>query len=544
MSPLRDQVSGRFRRALLVLLGAVAMVLLIVCANLSNLLLARGASRHKEMALRTALGAGRWRLIRQMLTESAVLTAAGAILGLILAVAATRALTGIRGVNLPLLATATVDRTALLFTVLASIATGLLVGLLPAIQVSGWNVHDALKDGSRGSSESRRRAWIRGGLVTSEIALACVLLVGAGLLIRSFIRVLDVDLGFQQAHAIVWSIETGNRFQKSADQAAFYQSLERAALAVPGTESAGVTDCLPLGRNRAWGIGAAGVQYRPGEAPTAYPRLVDAGYIPAMRIPLLAGRNLSDHDTGDSQRVFVLNESLARRLWPGQNPIGRQAYITDPKTPWTAVGLVEDVRHSSLEKAGGYEMYLPLLQTGASSVELVVRTRQPIEAAVPALRAALGQVEPNLPTARFRTLEGIVSQAVSPRRFILLLLGGFAALALVLASLGIYGVISYSVTQRTQEIGIRMALGASSSDVQVRVLGDTLRLTAIGLAIGVAGSFEAVRLVESLLYGVTSRDWVSFAGTLAVLTVVAAIAGYIPARRASRIDPMSALRAD
>ena len=540
---LQEQVSGRFRRALVVLLSAVGVVLLIACANLSNLLLARAASRRKEIAVRTALGAGRWRLIRQMLTESTVLASCGAALGLLLALAATRALSGLHAMNIPLLQAVRVDGAALLFTVLVALGTGLFFGIAPALQMSGSGVHDALKDSNRGSSEGRRGAWIRGALVVSEIALACVLLVGAGLLMRSFLRVLDVDLGFQPARVAIWTIETGQRYQKDEQQAAFYRELERGVEQVPGVESAGVTDCLPLGRNRTWGFRAKGVTYGPGQTPLAYPRIIDAGYIKTMKIPLRAGRDFTDHDTAGSQRAVLINETLARIVWPGRDPVGQEALVTD-NTPWRVVGVVGDVRHSSLEQAGSSEMYLPVSQIGSGSVELVVRTKLPPEAAAPGVRAALRKVDASLPTAEFRTLEDIVDRAVSPRRFVVMLLGGFALLALFLASLGIYGVVSYSVNQRTQEIGIRMALGASARHVQFRVLRETVGLALMGTLVGVVGSIGVARLLESLLFGVKPGDAVTFLAMTLVLTSVAALAGYLPARRASRIDPMSALRSE
>jgi predicted permease len=543
LTGLQEEVSGRFRRALVVLLGAVGVVLLIACANLSNLLLARAASRRKEIAVRTALGAGRARLIRQMLTESMVLACGGAVLGLGLAFAATRALSGLHAMNIPLLQSVRVDGAALLFTALVALATGLLFGLAPALQLSGAAVHEALKDSSRGSSQGRHGAWVRGALVVSEIALACVLLVGAGLLMRSFLRVLDVDLGFQPARAAVWTIETSDRFKTAAQQDAFYARLRRAVEAVPGVESSGVTDCLPLGRNRSWGIRAKGHTYPQGQLPLVFPRIVSPGYIQAMKIPLRAGRDFTDHDTAESQNVILINQTLAHTVWPGLDPVGQEAFISG-KEPWRVVGVVGDVRHSSLEQAGSSEMYLPVSQSGASSVELVVRTRLAPASMAPAVRAALRQVDAGLPTAEFRTLDDLVDRAVSPRRFVVVLLGGFAVLALLLASLGIYGVVSYSVNQRTQEIGIRMALGASAGRVQWGVFRETVGLALAGSLAGVVGSAAVARLLESLLFGVQPGDALTFVAMTAVLTSVAALAGYLPARRASRIDPMSALRSD
>jgi predicted permease len=545
LTGLQEQVSGRFRRALVVLLCAVGVVLLIACANLSNLLLARAASRRKEIAVRTALGAGRARLIRQMLTESMVLAGCGAVLGLVLAWAATRALSGLQAMSIPMLLSVRVDGTALLFTALIALATGLLFGLAPALQLSGAAITEALKDSSRGSSQGKRGAWVRGALVISEIALACILLVGAGLLMRSFLHVLDVDLGFQPARAAVWTIETGDRFKGNAQQTdAFLARLRHSVEAAPGVESAGVTDCLPLGRNRSWGIRAKGQTYGPGQLPLVYPRIVSPGYIGAMRIPLHAGRDITEHDTAESQRVIVINQTLARTVWPGLDPIGQEAFITDNKTLWRVVGVVGDVRHSSLEQTGGSELYLPLSQIGARSVELVVRTRMAPEAVAPGVRAALRREDASLPTAEFRTLEDVVDRAVSPRRFVVMLLGGFALLALLLASLGIYGVVSYSVNQRTQEIGIRMALGASAGHVQMRVLRETVGLALAGSLLGVVGAAGVARLLESLLFGVQPGDALTFVAMTLVLTSVAALAGYLPARRASRIDPMSALRSE
>jgi len=436
-----------------------------------------------------------------------------------------------------------VDAIALAFAATAAIATGLIFGIAPALQISG-DVHEGLKENARGSSEGRRGGWIRNGLVVSEIALACVLLVGAGLLIRSFVRVMDVDLGFRPGNAAVWSIETSGKRLNPTQEAEFYRRIEGAILTVPGVESAGVTDCLPLGRNRSWTIRAAGVTYQPGQVPLGFPRIVDPGYIPAMKIALRSGRYFNDHDRPDTERVIILNESLAKRLFPDREAVGQKVLVFG-RDPIPVIGVVANVRHSSLEEEGSGEFYLLAAQTGgANSVDLVVRTKVPPQSVVAGVQAAIRKIDPALPTAEYRTLDGVVERAVSPRRFIVLLLSGFAALALVLASLGIYGVVSYSVTQRTQEIGIRMALGASAGNVQFSILRQTLMLALSGALIGIAASTVAARLMESLLFGVKPGDIATFGGMLIVLTLVAAVAGYVPAWRASRIDPISALRAE
>ena len=543
VSGLQEHITGRFRQALLVLVGAVGLVLLIACTNLSNLLLSRAASRRKEVAIRSALGAGRYRLIRQMLTESLVLSGCGAVLGVAIAFAVTRGVSATNAISIPLLHAVQVDATALGFTLIIAVSTGLLFGIVPALQISGAREHDALRDSTRGSSEGKSHAWIRGSLVVSEVALACVLLVGAGLLLRSFVTLLEVDLGFQPEHAVAWRVDASGRFENSEPGArvAFYERLVAAFKAVPGVESVGLTDTLPLGRNRGWGIRAKGVDYPEG-GPGAQPRMVDHGYIEAMRIPVIAGRNFNAYDTRDSERVMVINEAAAQRLWPGQNPIGQIAIVGNNRE-WRIVGVVQNVRHSSLEEESGNEMYMNIRQQGDwGAIDVVVRTKLPLESIAPGIRAALRSLDPTLPTGDFQTLGQIVDRAVSPRRFILMLLGAFTAVALLLASLGIYGVVSYSVNQRTQEIGIRMALGASAADVRRRVLAKTLALASIGIVIGVAGSFVVSRLIASLLYGVAPTDPLTFAVMMLVLTLIALLAGYLPARRASRIDPMSVLR--
>jgi len=542
MTSLRDYLTGRFRRGLLVLLGAVGAVLLIACTNLSNLLLARAASRRKEIAIRSALGAGRLRLIRQMLTESLLLSSCGALLGLGLAALAVKYLRAIQSVSIPLLRTVEVDRTALLFTILAALATGILFGIVPALQTSGLNDFHGLKDTGRGSSEGKNTAWTRSVLVVSEVAVACVLLVGAGLLIRSFARVLEVDLGFQPERAAVWRIESGSRYPNAAQRLAFFDRLVRAVEAIPGVESAGLTDALPLSRDRSWFLGARGVTYPPGQVPIAHPRMVDPHYISTMRIRMSDGRGFNEQDTATSEKVILINEHAAKTLWPDRSAVGQIAIAGSG--PVRVVGVVGNVRYQALEQESGLEMYFPLTQQTMGSVELVVRTKLPPETLAPSVRTALRSIEPTLPTAEFQVLGELVDRAVSPRRFMMLLLTGFAVAALLLASIGIYGVVSYSVSQRTQEIGIRMALGASAGQVQRHVMAKTVALVSGGVAIGVMGALALGRLTASLLYRLEPADPPTFAVTVVALLGVALSAGYLPARRASRVDPMSALRTD
>jgi predicted permease len=540
LTDLQEHLTGRFRRGLFILLSAVGAVLLIACTNLSNLLLTRAASRRKEVAIRSALGAGRARLIRQMLTESILLSVCGAILGTGVAFVAIRLIASIRSVSIPLLATVHLDAAALLLTAAAAFLTGILFGIVPAMQASGSQDVESLKDTGRGLSEGRQSAWTRSALVVSEIALACVLLVGAGLLMRSFLHVLDVDLGFRPQSAAAWRIEAGPKYRDRALLLSFYDRLVRSVEAVPGVESAGLTDALPLSRDRSWGIGVRGVQYPPGQYPIAHPRMVDHGYLPTMRIPLIAGRHLTERDTATSERVVVLNEKAARVLFRGEEAIGKMVRILNNDVRVT--GVVGNVRHQSVEQEGSLEIYLPITQAPQNSAELVVRTRAPIDTVAPGIRAALRSVDASLPTAQFTPLTELLEKAVSPRRFLLTLLGLFALAAVALAAIGIYGVVSYNVAQRIQEIGIRMALGASSAEVRQHVMGRTVLLASCGIAIGVIGAFALVRLTESLLFGLKPTDPLTFAATIAALLAIAVLAGFLPALRASRVDPIAALR--
>jgi predicted permease len=368
-----------------------------------------------------------------------------------------------------------------------------------------------------------------------------MLLVGAGLLLRSFVALLDVDLGFHPEQRVAWRVETNRQFKTLAERVRFFERLMRRVEAIPGVETVGLTDTLPLGRNRTWGLRAKGVVYREGEQPLAFPRLVSPGYIGAMGIRLVQGRDFTARDAAETERVALLNEAAARRLWPNEDPIGRKILLGEQER--TVVGVVANVRHSSLEEEAGLEMYFPISQLNDwSAADLVVRARLPLKSLVPAVRAALREIDERMPADECQTLGSIVDRAASPRRFIVSLLAAFAVAALLLASLGIYGVISYSVSRRTQEIGIRMALGASPQNVRLQVMSRTLALGSAGILIGILGALALTRLMGSLLYGVTSTDPTTFTVTIVVLFLVAVIAGYLPALRASRIHPITALR--
>ncbi|HLX46339.1 MAG TPA: ABC transporter permease [Bryobacteraceae bacterium] len=543
VSLLQDHVRGRIRPALLVLACAVGVVMLIVCANLSNLLLARSAARQREIAIRTALGAGRARLIRQALTESVVLAGAGAALGLVLAALGTFAISHLQAISIPLLSSVRLDATVVAFTALMAMASGLIFGLAPALYVPASGVHDALKDSTRGASDNSKRGWIRSTLVVSEIAFACVLLVAAALLMRSFLRVLDVNLGFNPEHTASVRVDPSRRFNSQAESNAYYDEVLRRVRSVPGIQTAGLTDALPLGRNRSWGAGAKGVVYPPGHYPDAFVRIVSDGYTRAMGIPLRAGRDISEQDGPSADPVIVVNETMARTLWPGQNALGQ--LVRGGRSDLRVIGIVGDVRHLALERGAGLEMYIPMRQTGDfQSVDLVVRTSLAPADLASAIRAALTPIEPNVAGNEFRTIQQLVDKAVSPRRFVSLLLSGFAVFAVILALLGIFGLISYSVNQRTQEIGIRMALGESAGRLQTRILRETLSLAGIGMLIGSAASWAVARTLGGFLFGITASDPATFLGMLATLTLAALIGGYLPARRASRIDPMIALRSN
>jgi predicted permease len=541
-SLLSEHVSGQIKPALLILAGAVLVVMLIVCANVSNLMLARTAARQKEMAIRAALGAGRGRLARQLFTESLLLTGCGALIGVGLAYAATFGIARLTAFNLPLLNEVRMDGRALGFIAVVSVLTGILLGLAPALHVSLPRLNASL--GRSGAGGSREHAWLRGGLVIAEIAFACVLLVGAGLLVRSFVNVMDTRLGFRPQSAATIRIDPDASYDTDARRMAYLNDALHRVRSIPGVQSAGVTDALPLGKNRAWGAAAKSVDYAPDNYPEAFVRIVSDGYFGAMGIPVTHGRDFDERDAAQNGPVIVINESMAHALWPGENPVGKMI-LGDCAKEREVVGVVADVRHMALESGSGNEMYIPMRQcSDLISWDLVVRANLPLPALSRALDEVLRPIAPDLPKGGVRPLTQLVDRAVSPRRFIVSLLSGFAVFALILASLGIYGLISYSVHRSAPEIGVRMALGASAFEVQRRILARTLTLAAAGMIAGVVISWVAGRSVGSLLYGVAAADPLTFATAALVLLAVSALAGYLPARRASRIDPMICLRAE
>lgn len=538
--PLEQHVRGQVRPALVVLICAVGAVMLIVCANLSNLQMARMTTRQKEIAIRTALGAGRLRLLRQMLTESVALSCCGAALGLLLAVVGTHALAHLDAFNLPLLGSVGIDGRALGFTLLAAVVTGVLFGLLPALQVPAFAVGGSLKDGGSGSAGSNRHGWIRDGLVVSEIAFACILLVGAGLLVQSFVRVLDVNLGFRPERAAAVRIDPSFRISSFAQQNSFIDDVLHRARSIPGIAAAGIADVLPLEGDRSWQVLGKGHVNDKDHYTEAFVRVVSDGYFEALGIPLKAGREFTEGDRASTEPVVIVSETLARSLWPGQDPIGQMMTQDGGRR---VIGVIGDVHHGGPEQSGGSEMYLPMRQTADyPEMELVVRTALPPESLAAGIRTALRPIDPNLPVNKFQTLQGLVDKAVSPRRFLVMLLAGFAGFALLLAALGIYAVISFSVNRRTKEIGICMALGASEGAVQRDIVAKTLRLATIGIGAGAIGSFALAKWIASLLFGTTPTDPAVFTAVILLLCAVALLAGYVPARRASRIDPMAALR--
>ncbi|HEY2377295.1 MAG TPA: ABC transporter permease [Gemmatimonadaceae bacterium] len=538
VSTLRQHVSGRFQSALFVLAAAVVFLMLLVCANLSNLLLVRASARRREMAVRTALGAPRSRLVRQLLAESVVLCGSGAALGAAFAVAGTFAVSRLQGTTIPLLNGVRVDIVVLGFTGLVSMLAGVASGVLPALHASAF-VPGSLAEGARGSTEGRS-GRARRVLVVSEVALVCVLLTGAGLLARSLSRVLDVQPGFASNDVVAVRVDPrASGRDAAARNAVYFDAMVHELSGVPGVQALGLTDALPLGDNFGWRRWSVDV---PGDTTRVFPlvRMIDEGYLRAMRIPLLAGRAFAATDNAGSEPVIIINERLAQTLLPGENAIGH--YVRTSGVNRRVVGIVGDVRYFGLDHATDPEMYMPLRTGDYQSVDLVVRAAVPASTVESGIRNALHRVDPTLPVAEFRTMQQLVDRSTFTRRFVVLLVAAFAAFGLILASLGIYAVISYSVTQRTQEIGIRMALGATAGILRANILGQTARMVLFGVAIGLPASFVTARAIRGLLFDVGASDPATFSAVLVLLGLVALLAGYLPARRATQVDPAIALR--
>jgi predicted permease len=540
LTSLKDFVTGHLRRALVVLWSAVAMIMLIACVNLSNLLLARSAARGKEFAMRTALGATRRRLMSQLLIESLVLSCTGAMLGVALAYGLTTYLSRQGSIALPLLGSIRVDGAALLWTVLVAVAAALLFGTVPGLRLASGNVNDSLKDTGHGMSAGRKHERLRSTLVVSEVALACVLLIGSGLLLRSFLRVLDVDLGFQPDRAAVIHVDY-DADGRAERRAAILQQMIDSVRAIPGVNAVGFTDMLPLGRNRSWGLAAKGRTYTRDDERITLIRVVTPGYVEAMGMRLVSGRDFTWQDGTRDRLAVIVNEAAARKHWGNIDPVGRIAMLT-PTVEARVVGVVANLRQQTVESDVSPEMFQPVTQAEPEGGQLVIRTTRSLETLTPDVMRTLRALNPAQPAAALEPLQQIVDRAVSSRRFFVFLVGAFAAVGLVLASLGIYGVISYGVAHRAQEIGIRMALGASAHRVQLGIMVSSMRLVVLGIAFGTAASLIVGRSLAALLFETEPTDAATFAGISLLLAVVSLFAGYIPSRRASRIDPMITLR--
>ncbi|MGH9480766.1 MAG: ADOP family duplicated permease [Terriglobales bacterium] len=540
LTPLKDYVVGRVRAPLIMLWGAVGAILLLVCVNLSGLVLARATSRIQEFTLRSALGAGRMRIVRQLLAETLVLAAAGAALGLGVAAALVSGVAHQGSIALPLLGGVRLDGTALAWTLLLAVGVAALTAVAPSIRVSSRNLHNSLKGAGTGTGHGAGYEYVRAVLVVAEVAMACVLLVAAGLLLRSFLRVLDVNLGFQPAGAAAIKLDYDDHGSAAKRVEIFSRILNRVG-AIPGVEAGGIADFLPLGHNRSWGpLKLPGQPARRGTSPAPLVYVVTPGFFRAMGIPIVAGRDFSWSDGPNSRKVIVINQATASALWPSGGAVGRM--VMGPDGPLLVIGVVADVREESPEAARGSQAYYPAGQNGPEGAVVVIRTQLPPASLSASVLAALRQLNPSQPAAALQPIQQIVDHAVSPRRFFMLLVTSFGAFGLLLALLGVYGVISYSVTRRTREMGIRMALGASPASVRRLVLRATLRLALFGVAIGLAGSFAVARSMASLLYQTSPADAFTLTAAAGVLAAAALLAGYIPARRASRVEPMTALR--
>jgi predicted permease len=547
--PLSRQVAGDTRRPLLLILGAVGVVLLIACSNVASLLLARTLGRSREFTLRAALGAGRTRLVRQLLTESVLLATVGGVVGFLFAYAGIYFVKMFGPPNIPRLHEVRLDVWVFSFTLGVTFVTGILFGLAPAIGATRQNLVEALKEGGHRAGGSNASAGLRKIFIVSEVALALVLIVAAGLLTQTFFRLLAVDPGFRAAHVLTFEVTLpGAKYTDQQHIVALYQRALASLRALPGVNAVGVVETLPMGG--ATDSTAIRFSNTPLAAakknPLANYTIASPGFFAAAGTPILRGRDFLDTDTANSQPVAIINSAMAKKFWPGEDPIGKQVAPGSPQYPLeTIVGVVADVKHISLREEPPPEMYVPYTQKvwpSLLTMDVVLRTSVDPASMASSVRQAIHSIDSDLPLARVATLDTVVSDSMTQQRFSVLLLGSFGAIALLLASIGMYGVISYSVMQRTQEIGIRMALGAKRRSVLAMVLGQGARLGALGIAIGLVAALALTRLMAGFLYGVQATDPLTFAGVSLLLLAVALVACWIPARRAMRVDPMIALR--
>ena len=547
LTRLHDEVVGDVRTPLLALLGAVALVLLIACANVANLQLARASIRGREIAIRTALGAGRRRIVGQLLTESVVLGALGSAAGLLLATWALDALVAAAPEGTPRLGEVRMDASVAAFGIVLALGTSIVFGLVPALQSLRLDVAATIKEGGRGAGAAQAGVVARSLFVVAELALALMLIAGAGLLMRSLANLRGVDPGFNPDRVLTGTVALpGIGYEKAPQVRTFYASLLERLQTTPGVEHAGLVSVLPFSgsdTDTSFRIEGRPAPQKPGDEPTAWYRMVSAGYLRAIGMRMEAGRFIERTDVDGSRRVAVVNQTLANRYWPGESPIG-QRIVAGEGEPFTIVGVVRDVRHRTLRADPLGQMFLSYQQFTPRRMTVVLRTAADPAGVVPALRQHLAALDPNLPLSSVATMDALVGDSLGLPRTIAFLMGVFAAASLALAAIGIYGLMSYAVTLRTQEFGIRMALGAGGGDVLRLVLGQAARLTLAGVAAGAAGAYGAARLIGSLLFGVSASDAPTFAATALLLAGIALLASYLPARRAVSLDPVTALRAE